>query len=158
AKVYGAAVPALGFTASGFVNGDTTASLTTAPTVSTAAAVASPVGSYAITITGAVDANYSITYVQGTLTVIPALLAITANSVPKILNAANPALGWTASGFVNGDTVSALTNNPNCTTKATTTSPVGSYPITCSGATAASYKFSYAAGTLSVQYATGIGH
>jgi len=158
-KVYGAAVPALGFTPSGFVNGDTPASLATQPTLSTTATAASPVGSYAITISGAVDANYSITYVAGTLIVTAAPLTITANSVTKILDSPNPSpLGWTPSGFVNGDTVSALTNNPNCTTTATTTSPVGSYTISCSGAVAANYTFSYVAGTLKVQYATSIGH
>jgi hypothetical protein len=55
-----------------------------------------------------------------------------------------------ASGFVNGESTSVLTTNPTCTTTATTTSPVGSYPITCSGATTANYAFTYVAGTLTV--------
>jgi len=157
-KVYGAALPALGFSASGFVNGETTASLTTQPTLNTAATAGSGVGSYPITIGGAVDANYSITYVQGTLTVTPALLTITANSATKILNAANPVLMWTPSRFVNGDTTSVLTSNPTCNTTASANSPVGSYPITCSGASAANYSFSYVSGTLRIQYATSVGH
>jgi YVTN family beta-propeller protein len=158
-KVYGAALPALTFTASGFVNGDTVASLTAQPALSTTAALGSGVGSYPITISGAVDANYSITYVPGTLSVTPATLTITATSVSKILDAPNPApLPWTAAGFVNGDNTTVLTASPACTTTATTASPVGSYPITCSSAAAANYTFSYIAGTLKILYATAIGH
>ncbi len=53
-KVYGAALPALTATYSGLVNGDTAASLTTAPSLSTTATAASPVisGGYPITAAG----------------------------------------------------------------------------------------------------------
>ena len=158
AKVYGAPLPALTFSASGFVNGDTVASLTTQPSLSTTATAASGVGSYPISISGAVDSNYSITYVPGTLTVTPAGITITATSVAKVLGSTLPKLAWTTSGFVNGDTTSVFTANPTCTTTAGTTSPVGSYPITCSGASAANYTFSYAPGTLQIQYSASIGH
>ena len=50
---------------SGFVNGDTATSLTTKPACSTTAKSSSPVGSYATSCSGAVDANYNITYVAG---------------------------------------------------------------------------------------------
>ena len=66
----GAAVPELTVTYSGFVNKDTEASLTTPPSVTTTATSASPVGSYPITVSGAVSSNYEITYVNGTLTVV----------------------------------------------------------------------------------------
>ena len=67
----GAAVPSLTASYSGFVNGDTSASLTTPPTLTTTATSASPAGSYDIDVSGAADPNYNITYVTGTLTVIP---------------------------------------------------------------------------------------
>src|SRR3989442_11051103 len=67
-KVYGAANPALTVSYSGFVNGDTAASLTTPPTVSTTATSASGVGTYPIAASGAGSANYTISYVSGTLT------------------------------------------------------------------------------------------
>jgi hypothetical protein len=70
-KVHGAANPPLTYTVSGFVNGDTTASFTTPPTLSTTATASSGVGSYSIIISGAVAPNYSITYVNGTLTINP---------------------------------------------------------------------------------------
>ena len=56
-KVYGAALPTLTASYSGFVNGDTSASLTTQPTLTTTATAASHVAGnpYAITASGAVD-------------------------------------------------------------------------------------------------------
>lgn len=68
-KLYGAALPALSASYSGFVNGDTAGSLTTPPSLTTTATVASSVGTYSITATGAVAANYTISYVPGTLAV-----------------------------------------------------------------------------------------
>ena len=70
--VYGAILPALSVSYAGFVNGDSSASLTTLPTLSTTATAASSVGSYTITAAGAVDTNYIINYVSGSLTVTPA--------------------------------------------------------------------------------------
>lgn len=94
-----------------------------------------------------------------TLAVARASLTITANNATKILDAPNPSpFGWTPSGFVNGDNATILTANPTCLTPATTTSPVGSYVITCSGAAAGNYTFAYVAGTLKIQYSTSIGH
>ena len=81
-KAYGAANPALTVSYSGFVNGDTAASLTTPPTVSTTATAASAVGTYPITASGAVSANYTISYVSGTLTVV-------ANNAPSFTRGAD---------------------------------------------------------------------
>ena len=67
-KVYGAANPALTISYSGFVNGDTSASITQ-PGIATAATAASGVGTYPITLSGGSAANYSLTLVNGTLTV-----------------------------------------------------------------------------------------
>ena len=54
-KAYGAANPTLTVSYSGFVNGDTAASLTTPATASTTATAASAVGTYPITASGAVE-------------------------------------------------------------------------------------------------------
>ena len=61
--------PPLTVSYSGFVNGDTAASLTTPPTVATPATTASAVGTYPVTASGAGSANYTISYASGTLTV-----------------------------------------------------------------------------------------
>ena len=83
-KVYGEEPPALTASYSGFVNGDTAASLTTPPTLSTTATAASPAGTYGIIAAGAVDSNYSITYVPGVMTVTAAPLTVTANDATKV--------------------------------------------------------------------------
>jgi len=69
-----------GVSYTGFVDGQTSSVLTTLPTVTTTATSTSPVGSYPITGTGAVDSNYAISYEPGTYTVAPATLTITATS------------------------------------------------------------------------------
>jgi hypothetical protein len=60
---------------SGLANGDLAPA--TPPTLATTATPGSPVGTYPITASGAVDANYTISYVGGTLT-------ITSGSYPKL--------------------------------------------------------------------------
>ncbi len=70
--VVGGAVPLLTAIGSGFVSPDTMASLDMGPTLATAVTGSSPTGMYPITVSGAVDADYAITFVDGTLTVLPA--------------------------------------------------------------------------------------
>ncbi|PYJ97187.1 MAG: hypothetical protein DME23_16795, partial [Verrucomicrobia bacterium] len=74
-KVYGAAMPGLTASYTGFVNGETAASLDSPVVLSTTANASSPAGSYPITASGAADANYTISFVNGTLTVTPAIKA-----------------------------------------------------------------------------------
>ncbi|SPE59113.1 conserved exported hypothetical protein [Verrucomicrobia bacterium] len=148
--VYGAALPALTASYSGFVNGDTAASLTSPVSLSTTAATASPVGTYAITASGAADANYTITEVNGTLSVTPAPLTITADNQSKVYGAALPTLTASYSGFVNGDTAASFTSPVTLATTATAASPVGTYTITPSGAADANYTITEVNGTLSV--------
>ena len=136
-KAYGAALPALTDRYSGFVNGDSASSLTTAPTLSTTATPASHVSGspYAITASSAVDADYTISYVAGALTVTAAPLTITADDKSKVYGAALPALTASYSGFVNGDAAASLTTPPSLSTTATASSHVSGspYAITASG-------------------------
>jgi uncharacterized repeat protein (TIGR01451 family) len=80
---YGSAPPVITPGYSGFENGDGPASLTIAPSCSTTAKSSSPVGSYSSTCTGALDSNYSINYVAGTVKVTsaPSKLSLTAQPV-----------------------------------------------------------------------------
>jgi hypothetical protein len=68
-KVAGAANPILSVSYSGFVGGDSVASLASPPTVTSAATTSSPAGAYAIDVSGAVDPNYVFAYVAGVLNV-----------------------------------------------------------------------------------------
>jgi hypothetical protein len=67
AMVAGSALPALTATYTGFVNGDTAASLDTPVSLSTTATSASAAGDYPIVAAGAADSNYTITFANGTL-------------------------------------------------------------------------------------------
>src|SRR5262249_12998096 len=92
-----------------------------------------------------------ISYVAGTLTIAKAPLTIAANNQQMVLHGTLPALTASYSGFVNGATSAAVTGLA-CTTTATSSSPVGAYPITCSRAVDPNYPCSYTAGTLNVTY------
>jgi uncharacterized protein YjbI with pentapeptide repeats len=149
-RPYGAANPTLTPTYVGFVAGDTASSLTTQPTCSTTANAASPVGTYQVACSGAVDPNYTISYVAGTLTVTRATLTITASSATIAYGASVPAVAPIYSGFVTGDTAASLTTAPTCTTSATNHSPIGTSPTSCTGALDANYTIGYIAGSVSV--------
>ena len=149
-KVYGAALPTFTASYTGFVNGDDATSLDTPVTLGTSATASSPVGSYAITATGAADVNYTITHVNGTLTITTATITVTANDKSKAYGAALPTLTATYTGFIPGQDTNNLTGLATLTTTAATNSPVGTYPITAGGATSTNYTFNYVAGTLTV--------
>ncbi len=83
-----------------------------------------------------------------------ATLTVTADNQTKVYGSANPTLTHTTTGFVNGDDEGDLTGTITCSTGADETSAVGSYPITCGGATSTNYTISYVAGTLTVTTAT----
>src|SRR5207248_6257597 len=67
-KVYGATLPTLTASYSGFVNGDNASSLSSPVVLSNSASTSINVGSYTITPGGACCANYSFSFVAGTLT------------------------------------------------------------------------------------------
>lgn len=139
---YGSALPALTPTYSPALPAGATAA-----TCSTTATPLSVPGSYPVTCTGAVAAGYTISYVAGTLTVNAATLTVSGNGTMVYGGALPPA---TITGFVNGQTVAVLTTQPTCTTTATSASPVGTYPRTCTGGAAPNYNLTYVAGTITV--------
>jgi hypothetical protein len=232
---YGSAVPAITPTYSGFVSGDTSASLATSPTCATGYTTTSGVGSSPTTnCSGAVSNNYAINYVAGKVTINKALqtitlaptptsvtygsspitltatatsglpvtltstagicavsgttlsttgaltctvtasqggnanysaassvsrnitvakapLTITAPSFTLPYHSAVPTITPTFSGLVNGDTGSALTTAPSCSTAYYATIPVGSTPGTsCWGAASPNYSVTYVPGTVTV--------
>ncbi|HEX3538948.1 MAG TPA: MBG domain-containing protein [Acidimicrobiales bacterium] len=147
---YGATPPPITPSYSPFVNGDGVSSLTTPATCYTVATSHSPVGGYLSRCGGAVDPNYVFGYLDGTVTVHPASLTVTAPNRTRAYGSANPALAPAYQGLVPGDTAASLTTAPTCATTATTTSLPGSYPITCNGGVSPNYTFTYVAGTLTV--------
>jgi hypothetical protein len=123
-RTYGAANPAFTINYSGFVTGDTASVLDSTPVASTTATATSPVGTYPITLTGGTDNDYNLVLVNGTLTVTPAPLTVTANSATKVYLQPNPTFTGTISGIQNNDNITATYSSP-----ATDTSLAGTYPI-----------------------------
>ncbi|HTS48240.1 MAG TPA: MBG domain-containing protein [Bryobacteraceae bacterium] len=98
----GAPVPSITPGYSGFVNSENYTNLTTQPACSTTYTVGSPASppTYPTTCSGAVDNNYNISYVAGTVTVNAAAapLAITAGPVAGFQNYTYPATLLAATG------------------------------------------------------------
>ncbi len=69
-RSYGEENPALTFSYSGFVNGENESVLTNLPTVTCEATAESPAGSYDIVVSGGAAENYTLRYVNGTLSVL----------------------------------------------------------------------------------------
>jgi len=149
-STYGSTPPTITPSYSGFVNGDTSASLTTQPTCTTTATSSSAAGTYTSSCSGAVDPAYTIVYVPGTVTVSPAPLTITASSGSSTYGSTPPTITPSYSGFVNGDTSASLTTQPTCATAAMASSPVGTYSTSCSGAGDPNYTISYVSGIVTV--------
>jgi len=123
--------PDLTLSYTGFVNNETSAALTTIPSVTTTATAASSAGEYVITVgTEGAATNYNIQPVNGKLTVKKASLTVTADSKIKIYGEANPAFTLSYSGFVNSETSGVITTAPSVITTATTLSSVGNYDLT----------------------------
>jgi subtilisin-like proprotein convertase family protein len=152
-KVYGAAPPELSANYSGFVNGDTESDLDSPPELSTGANASSPVGTYPIMVSGASDANYTITFLNGTLDVTPALLTIAAVDAAKKYGESLPAFTARYEGFVNSDTEASLAGTLAFSTTATESSDVGTYPIAPSGLSSPNYAIAFQPGNLSIQKA-----
>ena len=97
------------------------------------------------------SANYTVVYVNGTLTVGQATLTVTAGNASRAYGVANPVFTASATGAVNGDTFSFTES-----TTATPSSPVGTYAIVpvATGANLANYTVVYVNGTLTVGQAT----
>jgi hypothetical protein len=153
---YGGAVPKLSYTIAGFVNGDLQVhAVSGAPVLSTAATSKSSAGSYPISIeTGTLEAkNYNFKFVPGALTINKARLTVKAGNLSMKQGAAVPALTYSMTGFLNGDTQStSTTGQPALSTTANSKSTPGTYPITIKAGTlaAGNYSFSTVNGTLTV--------
>ena len=143
----GDAMPTFEAEYSGFKNDETSQVLAKQPAITTTATSASEPGTYDIVVSGADATNYDITYVKGTLTITQAdPVTVTAKSYTRLYGEANPAFEYTSSG-------AALSGTPNITCAATTTSPVGEYPIVIAKGTVTNYNDTYVNGKLTIEKA-----
>ena len=127
-------------------------------TVSGSTLTITAAGSVTVTASQAGNVDYgAATPVQQILTVNKASLTVTASNASIVSGQALPSFTYTITGFVNGDTSAAVSGTASETTTATSTSPVGSYPITFSSESlaAANYTFTYVNGTLTISGGAG---
>ncbi|MGF7081316.1 MBG domain-containing protein [Mucilaginibacter sp. UYCu711] len=101
---YGEPNPAFKATYTGFVNGDNATVLTKQPTLSTTATIESDGGKYPIMAADAAAVNYTITYVNGELTVKPPVNLVIPNTFTPNYDGINDT--WR---------IPALVSYPNCT-------------------------------------------
>ncbi len=144
--VYGDTPPTITPIYTGLKAGDTAPA--TPPTCSTTATNTSDVGTYPSSCSGAADDNYTITYASGEVEVTPADLLITASSDTMVYGDTPPTITPIYTGLKAGDTAPATP--PTCSTTATNTSDVGTYPSSCSGAADDNYTITYASGEVEV--------
>ena len=142
--VYGASLPAW---ASSSVSG----SFSYSPAVGTV--LGAGTHTVTVTFTPSDPTTYNSATKTATWVVAKAPLTVKANNAAKVYGAANPAFTATYTGFVNGDTASAVAGVPGFSTTATAASGIGSYPVTPSVGTlaAANYVFAtFQPGTLTI--------
>ena len=155
AKTYGAAPISLtGTASSGLLVGY---AVQGPATLSGATLTITGAGEVSVTATQPGNGSFaSATPMIRSFTVAKAPLTVTANSLSRLVGAVNPSLTYQLSGFVNGDSASAISGTAALATTATSTSPVGSYPITFSteNLTAADYSFRYIPGALTLSSGT----
>jgi len=160
AKTYGQTLslsPAA-FTQAGLVNGETVGSIdaASAGTVATAGVAGSPYAIVPGNASGGTFAasNYIITYVNGTLTVAPAPLVITAGDASKAYGQVLVPTAYTTAGLVNGDSIASVTLSSAGTpaTASVAGSPYAIIPASAAGGTfvPSNYAITYVNGVMTV--------
>jgi gliding motility-associated-like protein len=153
-KVYGEVNPILTYTYSGLINGDL--ATITWPTIITAALPNSPVGTYPIIPSAAVDPNYTISYVNGTLTVTKAPLTITAKPHTITYNgtAYSGGNGVVPTGLAAGESISNLTGTLTYAGTSQGAKNVDTYTIIPGGLSSLNYNINYVGDALEIKKAT----
>ena len=156
----GLAQSVTGFTATGLVNGELSSVLTGV----TAGGTGINAGTYLTTASGT-DGNYNLTFVNGTLVISPAIVAVspltvTANDASKTYGTTLNFAGteFTPVGLLNGDTITGVMLT---SAGAVNTANAGSYSINVTPGSevfgqglASNYTLTYASGTLTVNPAS----
>ena len=153
-KFYGAANPIFTYTYSGLVNGDL--ATFTWPTIITTADQNSPAGTYPIIPSAATDPNYTITYVDGILTVTKTALIITAKPHTILYNGTNYSggNGVILTGMATGESISNLTGTLNYKGTSQGAINVGTYTIIPDGLSSPNYNINYVGDALEIKKAT----
>ena len=112
-------------------------------------------GSYTVYYRVKGDANHSDVAAQSfSVTITKATLSVSVGNYEMTEGGRIPSFTISFDGFVNNETVAALTTAPTASCDATSESKPGTYAITISGGVAENYSFSYTAGTLTIKTKT----
>ena len=157
-------LPTLTYSTGTFVNGDTISVLsgalsTTAPVYSsgTNTKTGNVGDTYPITIGGLTATNYTISYTEANITIVKALLDITASLQSTTYSETFPLdqIAYTGGTFVNGDifSITGVILKYNNSTTVPPTTPAGTYdivPINANGTGLTNYIVNYNSGILTV--------
>lgn len=106
-----------------------------------------------LSLAGADAANYTVNSTATALAgITPAPLTIKADDKTVLADSPTPPFTVTYKTLLGADTPASLTGTLLCTTTRNMASPMGNYPITCSGQTSTNYTIAYVAGTLTVTH------
>ena len=120
------------------------------PEVICEANATSPVGDYDIVIKQGSIKNTCLIFVNATLTITKAPLAVMSGTYTKKQGEDNPEFTLTYEGWKNNETEEVLTKKPVLTTSVTSSSEPGTFGIVVSGAEAQNYDISYVNGILTI--------
>lgn len=148
---YGDTAPAITPSYAGFLFGQGQAVLSVLPTCSTGYGPGAAAGSSPTTsCSGASSANYVFTYVDGSIAISKASLAVFAPSPTLTYGDSVPVLTPGISGFVLAQNASVLSTQPACSTTYLQGAPVAIYSTSCSGGASPNYNFTYTGGNITV--------
>ena len=123
----------------------TTALRSSASAAPPTADAGSDAATYPVTCTAEASTDYEIGFVEGSLTVTPAALTVTASDETAVYGQAIPTPTASYAGLVDGDTVAAT-----CTTDAVRGDHVDAYATSCEGVDDGNYTVTYVAGKLAI--------
>ena len=152
-RLYYSENPEYSYVCQGLLNGDSRNVLEPQPQFTSTATIESSVGEYDIVPSGASARNYTISYINGKLTITPRTLKVSVGDYEREYNQENPDFEVKYDGFAGSDTKAVLQSPAIAKTTASKTSDVGVYAITTEGGEAENYKFTYSSGRLTVNKA-----
>lgn len=159
-KVYGNADPALTHVVHGLKNGDSAADVLNDGSLARVAG--EDVGQYrihqgSIGLNNLQGSNYVLQFVDGSLTITPASLSVTANDQSRVYGDLDPALTFSINGLKGGDSVADVLNGGQLSRQPgedVGTYEIGQGELGLGGSKGQNYILSYEAGTFTVTPAT----
>jgi hypothetical protein len=153
---YGDPAPTISASYDGFVNSQGVGAIGQLATCTTDYVQGDGVGTYGTHCSGASATNYKFNYTDGSVTVGPATLHVAPVGNSMTYGGTVPTISSNITGFVSGDQPSVVTVQPTCiahdgaNNPVSSSTPAGTYTITCTGGTAANYNFAYGTALLVV--------